>query len=217
MKREDIRRIDEVAIRDFGMSGLVLMENAGRGASERICARYSANQPVTVLCGRGNNGGDGYVIARHLQLANFAVSVVSVVPLDRLTGDARANAQIAIAAEIPIREVNDRSELAFAIQADSLIVDCLLGTGASGAPRGPYRDAIELANSVTGPRVAIDLPSGLDCDSGTPQDPTFRADVTITFVAMKDGFGNSNAAAFTGEVEVVPIGVPQKLLSRFGL
>ena len=198
------------------MSGLVLMENAGRGAAERICARYS-NQPVTILCGRGNNGGDGYVIARHLQVAGFMVEIVSVVPLDRLAADASVNAKIAVAAEIPISEVSEREDLASAIRADSLIVDCLLGTGARGAPRGLYRDAIELANSVPGPRVAVDLPSGLDCDTGVAQDPTFRADVTVTFVAAKDGFVNPGANAFTGEVEVVSIGVPQKLLSRFGL
>ncbi|MEL6106512.1 MAG: NAD(P)H-hydrate epimerase [Planctomycetota bacterium] len=217
MKREEVRLVDEIAIRDFGMTGLVLMENAGRGAAQLLERWSSRDQPMKILCGRGNNGGDGYVIARHLQLAGFEVQIVSVVPLDRLTDDAAANARIALAAEIPLRVVGNANELKTAIDAYDQLIDCLLGTGARGAPRGIYRDAILLANSLRGPRVAIDVPSGLDCDTGIANEPTFRANATITFVAEKDGFANPQAEAFVGQISVVPIGVPRKLLEQFGL
>lgn len=217
MKREEVRRIDEIAIREFGMSGLVLMENAGSGAARLLERWASRDQPMKILCGRGNNGGDGYVIARHLQLAGFEVEIVSVVPLERLADDAAGNAKIAQAADIPIRIAMSVKELEDALHLYDHLVDCLLGTGAQGAPRGIYRDAILLANSLAGPRTAIDVPSGLDCDTGHASEPTFRATATITFVAEKQGFANPEATEFIGQVEVVPIGVPKKLLARFGL
>ncbi|MEO1526448.1 MAG: NAD(P)H-hydrate epimerase [Planctomycetota bacterium] len=217
MKRHEVRQVDEVAIREFGMTGLVLMENAGRGAAQALQQWCDPKVPVQLLCGSGNNGGDGYVIARHLQLAGYKVQILSLASFDRLADDARVNATIAELAEIPILHVTEPTDFETAIQNGETVIDCLLGTGAQGAPRGLYRVAVEAANEREGRRVAIDLPSGLDCDSGVPSDTTFRADVTITFVAPKDGFANPTASPFLGDIAVVPIGVPLKLLARFGL
>ena len=225
MNRETVRRIDEIAISEYGMSGIVLMENAGRGATERLIKwiwstlgpddQAEADRPIRILCGRGNNGGDGYVIGRHLEIFGFRPHLISVAELSQLSGDAAINASIAQAAQIPIDVVHQASEIESLIQAGDTVVDCLLGTGSSGAPRGIFADVIRHANQLTGRRVAIDLPSGLDCDTGKLHQPTFRADLTITFVDMKDGFFQEDAQSHLGLIEVVGIGVPQHLLERF--
>ena len=221
MKRSDVRKVDQIAIEQYGMSGLVLMENAGRGAAEHI-AGWLRHHPrngksvVRILCGTGNNGGDGYVIARHLDLMGYTVSVVSLVPLEKLTGDASANASIAQKSGIRI-DIAEASGLKDLLPEDVTLVDCMLGTGAMGEPRGIYGDAIGRANPTQGARIAIDLPTGLDCDTGIPSSKTFRADLTITFVATKDGFSADTARPVIGDVHVVGIGAPKRLLEEFGI
>lgn len=217
MKRDEVRQVDQVAIEQFGMLGLVLMENAGRGAAERIAAFCSPNATVCLLCGAGNNGGDGYVIARHLQLLGHPVRIVSLVPLEKLSGNADANARIARKSGLPITVAENEDMLGHLIRDGECLVDCMLGTGATGEPRGLYGDAIRLANSRSGQRIAIDVPSGLDCDTGRPATTTFRADLTITFVAAKDGFRSADAKPWVGKLEVIGIGVPKMLLDRFGI
>ena len=222
LSRAEVRQIDQLAIDRFGMSGLVLMENAGREAARIIAERFPAGE-TCILCGKGNNAGDGYVIARHLQLARSAsdrggatVRMVSVVDTAELAGDAAVNARIVELAELPIAVVAQPQQLAAAIGSPALIVDCLLGTGAVGDPRGLYAEAIRVANALPAKRVAIDLPSGLDADSGMAGEPTFQADLTLTMVAPKLGFATQTAKTVLGEVVVIPIGVPLRLLSRFG-
>ena len=217
MKRSEVRRVDKIAIEQYGISGLVLMENAGRGAAERISERCDDDSPVCILCGTGNNGGDGYVIARHLQLLGCDVRILSLVSLEKLSGDAQANATIAQKAEISITVAKSSDDLDRLIRSGETVVDCLLGTGATGQPRGLYGDAVRIANEKSGRRIAIDLPTGLDCDTGQPSEMTFRADLTITFVAPKDGFACENATPYLGNVEVVGIGVPLLLLKQFGV
>ncbi|TWU34168.1 Bifunctional NAD(P)H-hydrate repair enzyme Nnr [Novipirellula aureliae] len=209
---DQVRAVDRRAIEDYGMSGLVLMENAGRGAAEVIHRITSADKPIAILCGKGNNAGDGYVIARHLELLGHLVRVVSIVDIESLSADAAVNANIAIKSHLPIRVARDLETLTRQIADAAVLVDCVLGTGAKGAPRGFFGEAIRAANDVDAIRVAIDVPSGLDADTGEPSDPTFRANLTLTFVAEKIGFGNETAKPFIGNVEVIPIGVPQKLL-----
>ncbi|OYP38294.1 NAD(P)H-hydrate epimerase [Rhodopirellula sp. MGV] len=217
MKRDAVRQIDKIAIDEFGIAGVVLMENAGRGAAERILARTPPETPVGLLCGGGNNGGDGYVIARHLELAGRTVRVISLVELEKLRGDAAINASIASKAEIQIEVARNENELKDLLRPSDCLVDCMLGTGASGEPRGLFGNAVRLANQLPGYRVAIDIPTGLDCDTGVPSQTTFRADLTITFVAAKEGFANPDAAGVLGEVDVVGIGVPKCLLEQFGV
>lgn len=212
LSRAASREVDRIAIEEYGMHGLVLMENAGRGAAETI-HRLAPDGPVVILCGQGNNAGDGYVIARHLQLLARDVRIVSVVDPSRLTGDAAANATIARRASIPLRTAEEPAALPAAIGNCGVLVDCLLGTGARGEPREPYRSAVLAANAATAAvRVAIDVPTGLDCDSGTAADVTFRADHTITFVSPKTGFRQESAAAVLGTVHVTGIGIPRGLL-----
>ncbi len=213
LSRAEVRRIDQIASDEFGISGLVLMENAGRNAAEQIQRRWPRGT-VCILCGKGNNGGDGYVIARHLESFGRSVYAVSLAKPDSLSGDAAINYRIGTLAGIPIKTLPAADELEGLLSTMDVLVDCMLGTGAAGPPREPYATAIRIANRLTATRIAIDIPSGLDCDTGIPSDPTFQAAATITFVASKIGFANSKTTRYTGDVITVPIGIPQKLLDN---
>lgn len=191
------------------------MENAGRGAAESIDRAIDPNVAVTILCGKGNNAGDGYVIARHLELMRHPVRIVSVVSVEDLSGDAKTNAEIAQKSGIEIRCVDSAVSIDESIRGAVVLVDCLLGTGAEGAPRGLYADAIGAANECEALRIAVDVPSGLDMETGSPHDPTFKADRTLTFVGEKTAFHSASAKPFVGHVEVIPIGIPRSLLETF--
>lgn len=228
LTRQQVRSVDQIAIDEFGMSGLVLMENAGRGAALQIADFLEDSRGrIAILCGPGNNGGDGYVIARHLECMGYQPQIVSLVPLEKLSGDAKVNAEIATLSEIPITfaATIEEAEQALlntpAALTNQAILDCMLGTGSQGAPRGIYRDCVEFANRISADpaitAIAIDLPTGLDCDTGSPETPTFRADLTLTFVDQKTGFDNSASQPFLGQIRIVEIGVPRKLLQRFGV
>lgn len=206
------------------MSSLVLMENAGRGAADWIAWHRRNIEPVVVLCGTGNNGGDGLVIARHLHAFGIPVRVWIIGEKGRLIGDAASNLGILSRTTVPCRWLSLRAaegsasdanlvlEMSQEVSSGGLIVDALLGTGASGAPRGTMALAIQLANDAPAQRVAIDIPSGLDGETGTPNAPTFRAEITLSFVASKIGFLNANALAYVGHVIVLPIGVPPEVM-----
>jgi NAD(P)H-hydrate epimerase len=172
---------------------------------------------VAVVCGKGNNAGDGFVIARHLDLRSMSVRVVLLGSPDDLRGDAAANFAIIARCGWSITDLSREFKMAaFEAQLAGVewIVDALLGTGATGAPRHPMDAAIRQMNSAAAIRLSVDLPSGLDCDTGEPADPTFRADHTCTFVAAKIGFSNSKAAPFLGQVHVLDIGAPRRLLDE---
>jgi len=214
MTREQVRQIDEIAMRDYSMPGIMLMENAGHGAANFI-NQQSSPAKATILCGGGNNGGDGYVIGRHLQTLGWTVEIVSMASENRLFGDAKTNFIIAKKALIPIKINPDPDSLRSTLRDSEVIIDALLGTGSAGPPRGTYRDAIKFANQQRSVKYAVDIPSGLDCDTGIAHDLTFRANYTITFVAEKIGFNKNNADDFVGVVKVIDIGVPKKLLDDF--
>ena len=214
LTREQVRQIDRVAIDDYGVPGLLLMENAGRRAAE-IVHQFSPPGLIEILCGGGNNAGDGYVIARHLQILGRTIRLTCVVPAVKLRGDAQTNALIAQRAEIPMRSADEFGTAPDPLALDktaAAVVDALLGTGARGPLRGHYSSLVSIANAHSGMRFAIDIPTGLDCDTGEASDPTFCADHTITFVATKVGFQKNNADKFVGVVHEVDIGAPAKLL-----
>ena len=223
LTREEVRAVDRRAIDEFGMTGLVLMENAGRGAAERLI-ELGIDGTVIVCAGKGNNGGDGFVIARHLELRGFDVCVLLFANPSDLSGDAAANWRILEAAETS-RVVLGRqpalSDIDHALSHADWIVDALLGTGTVGEVREPYRTAVSAINRSGCQVFAVDLPSGLDCDTGLPIETLandtavcVRAAHTATFVARKRGFDNPASQAFTGEVQVVGIGIPKKLLDE---
>lgn len=215
---QQIRELDVLAIEHVGIPGVVLMENAGRLAAERIYAALlnPADDAIVVLCGPGNNGGDGFVIARHLRNAGVPVSVVLALPPERSRGDAGVNLRILERMDLPLIrafEPHGLDAARSAIARADVVIDALLGTGSAGAPRDTLASLIELANTAPrARRVAIDLPSGLDGDSGELREPCFRADLTITMVAAKIGFASPAAQKVLGRVELVDIGVPRNLI-----
>ena len=211
MQELDRRTIDEV-----GLPGMVLMENAGRGVAETIQSRYAALYPgpVAILCGRGNNGGDGFVIARHLHDAGWQVRVVLLAEWSAPAGDAAAMLTIyercggtVVAAPEPVA-----LEAALAGLAGSrLCVDALLGTGFARAPEGDVATAIDWLNRQAAPVVAVDLPSGVDAGSGRVPGSAVRAALTVTFAYPKIGLVSYPGAGLAGEVVTVPIGIPRQV------
>jgi len=215
MSRDEVRRVDAWAIEEIGVPGVVLMENAGRSCAELIREKLAGVEraKVCVFCGTGNNGGDGYVIARHLLNAGLEVRIVLCGEREKVRGDARTNLEILERLGHAVESLDPGAEDlatyvgAFASDAD-LIVDALFGTGLHGELNKESQSLIEAINHLARPILAVDIPSGLDCDTGAPLGATIQANWTVTFVAMKKGFlADPEAARYTGEVYVAFIGV----------
>jgi NAD(P)H-hydrate epimerase len=215
MSRDEVRRVDAWAIQEIGVPGVVLMENAGRRCAElaiRILAG-AADPKVCVFCGGGNNGGDGYVIARHLLNAGVPTRVVLCGDPAKVQGDARINLDVLERLGHRVECVDPGCEGAVAsirgFGGDaSLIVDALFGTGLRGQLRPEYRAVVEAINALGRPILAVDIPSGLDCDTGRPLGAAIRAAYTVTFVAVKKGFlASPEAESYVGELHVASIGV----------
>jgi NAD(P)H-hydrate epimerase len=210
------RTLDRRAMEEYGIPGLVLMENAGRGVAD-VLERLGIHGPVVICCGKGNNAGDGFVVARHLDLRGHAVRVLVWAEESELSGDAGVNFRIARKANLPIEMLGNRHDparLQEALAGAGWIVDALLGTGARGEPRPPLDAVIDAINAASAPMLAIDLPSGLDCDTGAAARHTVRAAHTCTFVALKPGFLAPGAAGYTGQVHVLDIGAPRQLVDE---
>jgi NAD(P)H-hydrate epimerase len=222
LSRAESRAVDARAIEGYGLPGIVLMENAGAGAARLLHALAGGAGRVTVVCGRGNNGGDGFVVARHLENLGHAVRVLLACEPQAFRGDAAVNHAVVARSGLAVTGLAGASAGAWEGELASAgwIVDALLGTGASGPPRGAVALAIDAINATAarGARVlALDLPSGLDCDSGGAPGACVRATHTATFVAPKAGFAAPGAAAFTGAVHVIDIGVPHRLLEELAV
>jgi NAD(P)H-hydrate epimerase len=216
LSREQSRELDRLAIEDYGIPSMVLMENAGRGTADELCRR-GVEGPVVVCCGKGNNGGDGFVVARHLELRGHEVRTLLWAAADELRGDAATNFGILKKAGLPIEHFapdDSLERLPELFDGAAWLVDALLGTGATGEPRPPFDRVIAALNEAAAPKLAVDVPSGLDCDTGTAASLATRAGVTCTFGAMKRGYLAPEAKPFTGDVCVVDIGTPSRLLAQ---
>lgn len=216
MTRNQVREVDRRAMDEYGIPGIVLMENAGRGVAD-VLTRFGIPGPVVVCCGKGNNAGDGFVVARHLDIRGYDVRVLLWAHPRELTGDAATNFQILTKTGVAIEFFGvqyDAQRLERHLTGAAWIVDGLLGTGACGEPRPPLDAVIDALNAAPATRLAIDLPSGLDCDTGDVSRHTVRAAHTCTFVAPKPGFFVPGADRFTGEVHVLDIGAPPRLIAE---
>jgi NAD(P)H-hydrate epimerase len=216
LTRAQVREIDRRAIEEFGITGAVLMENAGRGVVE-VMQQLGITSPVHIVCGKGNNAGDGFVIARHLDLLDIEVVVHRCSKAEELTGDAAMNYRIIDLSGLNIIPYTSMESLGQQLRQASGIVDALLGTGLTGTVRSPFAEIIRSMNKSGKPILAVDLPSGMDADTGEPLGETIQARHTVTFVAPKKGFGHSDASRYTGQVHVASIGVPRCLLAEYGL
>ncbi len=222
LTRAQVRDVDRIAIEDFALPGIVLMENAGLNATRALIPIAERRPgPVVIVCGGGNNGGDGYVIARQLVCRGLEVRLYSTKGAAELSGDAATNRAVVDTMGLGVEDLRPPEALpraAAAWEGASVLVDALLGTGFQGELRSdlvPVVMALNAARAAGGaPVVAIDLPSGLDCDNGLPADPCVLADYTFTFVARKRGFDAAGAHHWTGEVRVFSIGAPPAALQR---
>lgn len=208
---EQMKSIDRRASARFGIPSIVLMENAALGVVEAIAARFPACQRAAIFCGTGANGGDGFAAARHLEQRGIVPIVFVVGDRAKISGDAATNLRACQSLSLPIYDVTDGESLNDALLHASdadLIVDALFGTGLNRAPSGIHAEAIEVMNDLALPVVAVDLPSGLDASSGTPFEPSVRADVTVTFAALKVCHVFGPAALQCGDVIVRDIGIP---------
>ena len=216
--RDGVRAVDRESIEVYGIPGMVLMENAARGladcALDMLDQRGSADRmPATalVVCGSGNNGGDGYATARHLHNAGVDVMLAALGEPDA-SSDAGLNRAICRAMNIGEIELRDIEPL----RAASLIVDAIFGTGLDRPVTGRAADVIQWMNASGRPILAADLPSGLDCNTGAALGVAVRATRTVSFVGWKTGFLNPASRQFTGEMIVADIGAPRELVGKHG-
>jgi len=211
--------LDRVAIEQAGIPGLVLMENAGRGITDAIESFFDglAGKSVAIVAGRGNNGGDGFVVARHIAIRGGHAVVFLVAPEAKITGDAATNLAILRGLGADVRDATGEAMgcLANALEGFDLLVDAIGGTGIEGPLRGDLAEAVRQMVGADRPIIAIDIPTGLDCDTGAAPGPVVKAAMTVTMLARKKGFDAPGAAEYTGEVRVADIGVaPGKLMDR---
>jgi hydroxyethylthiazole kinase-like uncharacterized protein yjeF len=204
---ETMRAVDRWAIEERGVGSLDLMERAGAGVA-RMVEQLAPDGPVAVVCGKGNNGGDGLVVARLLREAGRSVTVVCVAPVGELEGDPRANLQ-RLAGEAPLELAEDRERSEKVLAKASVIVDALLGTGFGGEPRGMVGEAIEIVNHARAPVVSVDVPSGVDASTGIVSGVAVRARITVTFHAQKPGLWIAPGKGYAGKVERIDIGIPR--------
>ena len=217
----EMKECDRAAIRTLKIPGMILMENAGRGVADSIEKNYGPvqNRSFLIVCGKGNNGGDGFVVARHLLLRRANVTVVMLADPKEYTNDAKVNYEIikslAQGDAAGCRLISLRSPKTLTtVPKHNFIIDAIFGTGFSGMVREPYRKIIEWINQQEGIKVAIDSPSGLDADTGKVGGIGVRADLTVTMCVRKTGLVIGDAQAYTGKTEIVDIGFPPEILNR---
>lgn len=223
--REAVRTVDARAIADYGIPGIVLMENAARGAADHIRAELERLRSddntlpgVMLIAGGGNNGGDAFAIARHLHNAGIDTVTVSLKPAEAYAGEAATNLAILDAMGLPHHDAGNapvaKLEQVFnaSVPGIGLIVDGVFGTGLTSAVREPCDAVIRWTNDAGAAVVSLDIPSGLDCDSGEELGVAVRADLTVTFVGYKRGFVTHAGQTVIGRVAVVDIGAPRELV-----
>ena len=214
-----IQAIDRKSLKDYGVKGLQLMENAGRGVADIILRElqscHKGRGRVAIIAGKGNNGGDGFVAARHLKNRGVNVTVLSFSRIDEIKGDAGVNAAswkrmggdiFLISAGAALNDIESM------FSHSSIIVDAIFGTGLSSEIRGPYAEVIELVNGLDKKVIAVDIPSGVDASTGAILGTAIRADITATMAMPKIGLYTYPGRDYSGHIEVVDIGAPRSLL-----
>src|SRR5712691_2074302 len=216
----EMRALDARAIEKLGVPGAQLMENAGRGGAAVIIREWAPirGKRVTILCGKGNNGGDGFVVARHLKGKGARARVLLLGRRAEVKGDAAKALRRWRGRVEEIKGDEGLATVRSALTEADIVVDALLGTGLSGAAHGLLAHTIELVNDVCGrgaiPVIALDLPSGLASDGGLLLGPAVRADLTLTFAGLKRALLLYPAAECAGRVVVVPIGIAEAEVGR---
>ena len=209
---KQIQKLDKIAIEKYGIPSLVLMENAGRHVAMEVLRLLKKQRKVCVVCGMGNNAGDGFVVARHLMNHGCAVDIVVIGDARNLKHDAAINYLILKKLKYPMITVRARySALVRAIRKSDIVVDAIFGVGLNRDIENPYKNVIEVINAHAKRTVAIDAPSGLNADDGSIYGVCIKAHTTVTFTLAKKGFQKKDGPRYVGNVIVVDIGIPKKL------
>jgi ADP-dependent NAD(P)H-hydrate dehydratase / NAD(P)H-hydrate epimerase len=216
---QQMQEMDRKAIEIYGIPGIVLMENAGRGATEAIVDAFPdlLKRRVAIFSGKGNNGGDGFVIARYLQNLGASVKVFLLAEPKALRGDAETNLRIFLKMKGEVLPVPSTKEFRLVnkdLEQFDLLIDAIFGTGLDSEVRGYYRDVIDRLNALQRPIVAVDIPSGLDANTGKPLGAAIRASLTVTFGLPKIGHLISPGIEYAGELKIVDIGFPGRLVEE---
>lgn len=217
-----MRGLDAKAIHEYGIPGIVLMENAGKGTVAAMTTAFGSlvGQVVAIVVGPGNNGGDGLVIARHLHQLGCRPHLLYMVDPEKLQGDAAMNQQVVKKLPIPFMIVKSDADLQQAgqlLRQAAVIVDAIFGTGLAREAAGLFEKIIGLMNSSGRPVVAVDIPSGLDSDSGQPLGTAVSAKLTVTYGLAKPGHVIYPGALLSGTLEVVDIGIPPEAVAQAGI
>jgi len=219
--RDEVREIDRKAIEEYEIPGIILMENAGRNVAEEVLKMLPGTDStrVAVFCGKGNNGGDGFVIARHLYNKGVGVSVYLTTEVSSVLsdGDSSTNLKILLNMNLEIKELQEGQigKIGEVLHDYSVIVDAIFGTGLRGEVREPVRTLIAKINEADVPVISVDIPSGLSCDDGAVLGAAVKATKTVTFVAAKTGFSQKCGKEHTGELIVSNISVPRELIEKY--
>ncbi|MGE5402209.1 MAG: NAD(P)H-hydrate dehydratase [Ignavibacteriales bacterium] len=217
---QQVRDADDYAINQLRIPGLLLMENASISIIEVLKEKFSSylyNGPVGILCGKGNNGGDGFAIARHLMNSGSRVTVIYLSDIEELTGDALQNFEILsnlihYSDGSILKQYKSGRDIKI-LEKSPLIIDALLGSGVSGALRSPYAEIVKSVNELNAVRVAVDIPTGLDADKGSGE-VIFKADLTVTLGELKKGLYVNRGAASSGEILKGYIGISQDFFNE---
>ncbi len=208
-RAEQCRELDRLAIGTHGISGNILMERAGEAAFDALREAWPAARRVVVLCGIGNNGGDGFVLARLAHERGLEVDVYQIGDAERIRGDALAARQRLMGVDVTPRQWSGQP-----LEGADVLVDALLGTGLGGEVREPFRGAIEAANASGAPILALDIPSGLDADTGMPHGAAIRAAETITFIGLKPGMLTARGPDYCGHIRFDDLKLPEELYAQ---
>jgi len=216
---KEMREMDRQTIEGFGIPGRVLMENAGRGAARIFFENFNcdANKKVGILAGRGNNGGDGFVIARYLLQKGVKVTVYLLSEQSNVKGDAASNLKLLNLLDIPVFEIPNKkafSEHKSSLLHQNVFVDAILGTGLKSDVKGYYEGVIEFINNSNKPVFAVDIPSGLNSDTGQPCGSCIHANTTATFAFAKTGHLLFPGVNYTGNLAIVDIGIPSHIVEK---
>ncbi|MGV6807479.1 MAG: NAD(P)H-hydrate dehydratase [bacterium] len=204
------RDLDRIAIEERGIPGINLMKRAGKAVFVALQARWP-DSSLMILCGSGNNAGDGYVVAGLAAERQIPVTVYYLAEPEKLSGDAKLALDFARRAGVEIRPWSPTLEF----DDDTVIVDAMLGTGLNGAVRRDYAEAIEQVNESDCPVISVDIPSGLNADTGMPMGAAVHAECTVTFIGMKQGLLTGNAADFCGDLIFDSLAVPPEIYLSF--
>ncbi|MCR9192345.1 MAG: NAD(P)H-hydrate epimerase [Gammaproteobacteria bacterium] len=216
LNRRTAQALDRHCINTYSIPSIILMENAGRGVFDYLL-QCTPQGSIVICCGKGNNGGDGFVVARHLDNHRMPVHILLLTKPDELKGDAKTNYEMVMKSHIPLTMVDKENMQAIKplLSEATWIVDALFGTGLQGSVGFPFHSMIQTINEASKEVLSIDIPSGLDCDTGEPLGVAIKATHTVTMVGLKKGFLNPNAQQYLGCTHIVDIGVPNELRQKF--